>query len=242
MACAVVGVWQTSLRWLDKPRNVLLLVKRGSTDILQRGAELAAFLQVGTGAAAEETSATSGGEPPPPPAPSRTCPDTAAPWSACPHPPGQGGRPRAGRAAGQVSAYCCACHLSSMERQCGGGGGSKSSCSRRARLLIAHGSAAWLLLLLWRWWWSCGAGRTLRTTTASRWPSCTAHATAPHTRWTPSSPWEVSRPRHTTDSAAATCSWWLACGGGPAFHLRLPLTTGRALLPASLLACQVMGC
>ncbi|KAM3568774.1 hypothetical protein VYU27_009107, partial [Nannochloropsis oceanica] len=40
---------QTSLRWLDEPRNVLLLMKRGSCDILQRVADITNFLQAREG-------------------------------------------------------------------------------------------------------------------------------------------------------------------------------------------------
>ncbi len=40
---------QTSLRWIDPPRNVLLLMKRGSGEILQRVADITNFLQAREG-------------------------------------------------------------------------------------------------------------------------------------------------------------------------------------------------
>jgi hypothetical protein len=40
---------QTFLRWLDPPRNVLLLMKRGSGEILQRVADITNFLQAREG-------------------------------------------------------------------------------------------------------------------------------------------------------------------------------------------------
>jgi hypothetical protein len=43
----VLGCVQTFLRWVDPPKNVLLLMKRGSGEILQRVADLTNFLQVG---------------------------------------------------------------------------------------------------------------------------------------------------------------------------------------------------
>lgn len=40
---------QTFLRWIDPPRNVLLLMKRGSSEILQRVADITNFLQAREG-------------------------------------------------------------------------------------------------------------------------------------------------------------------------------------------------